>query len=201
VLRELDRWRFCLSRHLRFLGGFASQRTCDRRLALLIEAGYIDRRNVLYGLPRLYFLTKLGRTLINATEKTDKFRLEQIHHDIAVLDTAVYFLLKRGVALCGFVTKKELHQGDGYGPRRHRPDFTFQQAELRCAVEVELSTKTRQRLVTNLRAHFMDYDRQVWVVPQAQGGIARVLEENAEIYPNLEIIALEEVTGFIKSQL
>ena len=193
VLRELDRWRFCLSRHLRFLGGFASQRTCDRRLALLIEAGYIDRRYVLYGTPRLYFATHKGKALINASLKPDRFRVEQIIHDIAVLDTAIYFVLQKAVPLVDIITEKELHRQDGFGGRKHKPDFVFQQEGQRYAVEVELTPKSRQRFINNLRENFLAYDGQRWIVPTAQVRITQLVEENAAIYPNIEIITLEEI--------
>ena len=193
VLRELERWRFCLSRHLRFLGGFASQRTCDRRLALLIEAGYIDRHYVLYGTPRLYFATHKGKALINTSLKPDRFKVEQIIHDIAVLDTAIYFMLQKGVSLGDILTEKELHQQDGFGGRKHKPDFVFQQEGQRYAVEVELTPKSGQRLIKNLRENFLAYDGQRWIVPQAQVRITQLVEQQAAVYPNIETIMLEEI--------
>ena len=39
IMREIDRWRVCLGRHIRALAGFTGQRACDRRLRELIEAG------------------------------------------------------------------------------------------------------------------------------------------------------------------
>jgi DNA-binding HxlR family transcriptional regulator len=200
VLRELERWRFCLSRHLRFLGGFASQRTCDRRLALLIEAGYIDRRYVLYGVPRLYFATRQGKALIHVSLKPDQFRIEQITHDIAVLDTAIYFMLQKGMALGEVQTEKELHQQDGFGGRKHKPDFVYQQEGRRVAVEVELTPKSGRRLIANLRENFLAYDGQWWVIPGAQPKITQLVAQQAAIYPNLEILPLEEITQFMKSK-
>ena len=200
VLRELDRWRFCLSRHLRFLCEFSSQRTCDRRLRLLIDAGYIDRRHVLYGVPSLYFVTHKGKTLINATLKPDKFKVEQIVHDIAVLDTAIFFLMRQGVALSDIVTEKELHQQDGFGVRQHKPDFVFARDGQRFAVEIELTPKAKPRLVKNIQENFMTYDGQRWIVPAVQAKITQILEQNAEIYPGIEIVQLEEVTDFVKAQ-
>ena len=200
VLRELDRWRFCLSRHVRFLCEFSSQRTCDRRLRLLIDAGYIDRRHVLYGVPSLYFVTHKGRTLINVSLKADKFKVEQIVHDIAVLDTAIYFLLRQGVVLSDITTEKELHQQDGFGVRQHKPDFVFSQDSKRFAVEVELTPKAKPRLTKNLQENFMAYDGQRWIVPAAQAKITQLLEQNEVIYPGIEILQLEEVTDFVKAQ-
>jgi len=36
ILRELDRWRFCLGRHIKMLTGFEGVRACDRRLKKLV---------------------------------------------------------------------------------------------------------------------------------------------------------------------
>ena len=51
VFREVERWRFCLGRHVQFLAGFSSQRTCDRRLKMLIEENFLRKRQKA---PRLY---------------------------------------------------------------------------------------------------------------------------------------------------
>ena len=200
VLRELDRWRFCLSRHLRYLGGFPSQRTCDRRMALLIEAGYVERQHVLYGVPGLYFATHKGKTLIHASPKADKFRVERINHDIIVLDAAIFFMLQKNIAPGDILTEKELHQLDGFGTRKHKPDFVFQQEGKRVAVEVELTPKAKQRLTTILRENFIDYDGQIWIVPTGQMRITQLLEVNAAIYTDIEVIPLEEITDFIKGR-
>jgi DNA-binding Lrp family transcriptional regulator len=53
VMREIDRWRVCLGRHIRELAGFTGERACDRRLRKLIEAGYIERKHILYGVPAI----------------------------------------------------------------------------------------------------------------------------------------------------
>jgi DNA-binding HxlR family transcriptional regulator len=200
VLRELDRWRFCLSRHVRFLCGFSSQRVCDRRLHALIEAGFVDRRHVLYGVPSLYFVTHKGKTLIHVSLKPDKFKVEQIVHDIAVLDVAIYFLLRQSVTLSDITTEKELHQRDGFGTRQHKPDFVFMQGGQRFAVEVELTPKAKPRLVKNLQENFMSYDGQRWIIPAAQVKITQMVEQSAEIYQNIEILTLEEVTAFVKAR-
>ena len=39
IIKEIQHWRFLLSRQIKTLGGFNGQRACDRRLKKLIEAG------------------------------------------------------------------------------------------------------------------------------------------------------------------
>ena len=199
VLRELDRWRFALSRHLRYLGDFSGQRACDRRLKLLIDAGYINRKHVLYGVPGLCFVTHKGKILSGLSPKPDKFKVDQIVHDIAMLDTAVYFILKDGLSLCDIITEKQLHQQDGFGNRQHKPDFVFVKDGKTVCVEIELTPKAKARMEKNLQDNFMTYDRQIWVVPQTQIKILRTLEEQSNNYPNIEVLDLGAVQSFLKS--
>jgi hypothetical protein len=65
----------------------------------LIENGYIDRKHILYGVPSLYTTTHKGRQLIGISGKSDKIKVEQITHDIAVVDTVIYFHFDYGVKL------------------------------------------------------------------------------------------------------
>jgi DNA-binding HxlR family transcriptional regulator len=197
VLRELGRWRFALSRQIRLLCGFSSQRTCDRRLKLLIEADYINRKHVLYGIPSLYFTTHKGKALVHASLKPDKIKVDQVLHDIAVVDTAI-FLLKHQVSLSAITTEKELHQQDGFGVRKHRPDFLFVLKRKTYCAEVEMALKAREHLLKNIKDNFMAYDYQLWIVPNAQIKITKILEEQHANYPNIHIMSLEEVVGYVK---
>lgn len=100
VLNEIDRWRVITGRQIAKMAGFPSQRTGDRRLKKLLVAGYIDRKKILYGLPYLYFLTKRGKVLINAPLYKEKIRIEQIYHDLAVVDTTIYLHNKLNIPYC-----------------------------------------------------------------------------------------------------
>jgi len=198
ILRELDRWRFCLSRQLRYLGGFGSQSACDRRLRLLRKAGLIDRKRIIYGVPSEYFLTYKGKALLGQSKRLDKIKLDQITHDIAVLDTVIYFMLKEGVPLSDMQSEKQLHGLDGFGSRRHRPDFVFNRSDKIYCVEVELSPKSKERFEQNMKDNFDSYEVQNWVVPRSQIKIREMLQQNATTYPNIEIIELEEVEAYVR---
>jgi len=198
IMREIDRWRFCLSRHIRFLGGFSGQRATDRRLKLLIESGYINRKKIIYGVPYLYYVTYKGKVLNHFPTKQDKIRLEQINHDIAVLDTAIYFLLKENIPLIDITTEKELHSLDGFSIRKHRPDFIFTRDNKKYCVEVELNRKSKERFEKNLQDNFIAYDYQKWVVPHTQIKIIQFLKDNENKYPIINILHLEEVTNFVR---
>ena len=105
ILREVERWRVCGSRHIRFLAGFSGQRATDRRLKLLIEAEYLERRKYLYGVPSIYFVTSKGKKLIQSNARPEKVKVEQIVHDMTVLDSAIYFMQKENLSLQDIMTE------------------------------------------------------------------------------------------------
>lgn len=197
-MREIDRWRICQARHLKSLADFSSQRTCDRRLKKLLECGYLTRKKILYGVPYLYFLEPKSRLLINVSSRPDKVRVEQIKHDIDVLDTALYFHYKYQIPFSDMTTEKQLHSQDGFSNRKHRPDFIFIWKASNVCVEVELSLKARSRLESNISDNFTNYDHQQWIVSDDTPKIRRILEASKDLYPNIRIISLEEVKAYVK---
>lgn len=197
ILREIDRWRACGSRHIRFLAGFSGQRATDRRLKILTEAKYIERRKFLYGVPYIYFLTAKGKSLIHVGTGKEKIKIEQITHDRTVLDTAIYFMNKEGLTLQDITTEKQLHQLDGFGVRKHRPDFIFTKDELTYCVEVELTLKAKNRLLNIIKDNFMEYDVQIWIVPDSQKAILQVLKESKKLYDNIQARSLQKINDHI----
>ncbi len=193
IFREIDKWRVITGKHICVLCGFAGQRACDRRLRKLIEIGLITRKKYLYGMPGLYFLTPSSRKLIHSPDKSEAVRVEQIAHDITVLDTAIYFNHKYGVSFSAMVTEKQLHKQDGFGVRYHRPDFVFTKGQKTYCVEVELNLKSHDRFLKNIISNFTEYDGQFWIVPDRQGKIADFLTKQRVNYPNIRIIELQEV--------
>lgn len=196
-MREIERWRVCQARHIKFLAAFSSQRTCDRRLKKLLACEYINRQKILYGVPYLYFLEAKGKLLINASTRPDKIRVEQIKHDIDVLDTAIYFHHKYGIEFSDMTTEKQLHSQDGFSNRKHRPDFAFKYDNSVICVEVELSLKARQRLENNISDNFTNYDYQLWIVSDDTPKISRIINESKLLYPDIKIIPLKEVKAYV----
>lgn len=199
ILREVDRWRACGSKHVRFLANFSGQRATDRRLKILIDAGYMERKKYLYGVPCIYFLTAKGKSLIQAVKRQEKVKIEQIIHDRTVLDTAIYFLKNEGLSLYDITTEKQLHQLDGFGTRKHRPDFLFTKNEQTYCVEVELTKKAKNRFLDIIKDHFMEYDTQIWVVPDSQISILQMLKNCQKYYTNIQVQSLNEITEYMKS--
>lgn len=193
VFQEVSRWRVVTGKQISILAGFSSPRTCDRRLKKLIENGYITRQKIIYGIPSIYSLTHQAKTLIEAPVRVEKIRLEQISHDITVLNVAIYFHKVKQIPFADIKTEKQLHSTDGFSNRKHRPDFIFYKDKQTMCVEVELSLKNKERLEKNMKQDFMNYDFTFWVVTDRENKIAQIIEQNRTIYPTIEILELREI--------
>jgi len=195
IMKEIDRWRVCQGKHIRELAGFDGQRACDRRLRKLIDAGYVRREKILYGVAGIYRVTaKASRVVAGGLPSVNhKIRVEQITHDIAVLDTAIFWNKKHDVEFREMQTEIELHRLSGFGKRKHRPDFIYTKDGKTVCVEVELALKARDRFETNILSNFQNYDTQIWVVPSLNTKIAKILEQNKTACPNIEILELSEI--------
>lgn len=197
IMNEIERFRYCLGRHIKELCGFEGQRACDRRMKILGDAGYITRKKVLYGYPGLYTVTHKGKVLIGANKRQGKIRLEQIYHDVAVLDTAC-FLIKKAIATSSQITTdKELHSIDGFGMRSHKPDFIFTANGKLTAVEVEMTRKNQDRFSKNVKENYLTYDSQVWVVPKRETAIIKLLSNWKLQYSNITILEYEVIKDSI----
>ena len=193
IIREIDRWRVCQGRHIRELAGFSGQKACDRRLRKLIEAGYIRREKILYGVAGLYSNTAKAGRIVGGLNVNRKIRVEQIVHDIAVLDTAIFFKQKYGVAFDKIQSEIQLHRLDGFSVRKHRPDFIFKKDGKTISVEMELSLKSKERFESHIENNFKAYDMQIWIVPSLDSKIAKILEKNKAVYPNIRLLELGEI--------
>ena len=193
VMYEIGRWKFMLGRHIMGLCGFPSASSCDKRLKILIEAGYINRKKYLYGIPSLYTLTHKGKMLVGYNKKIDNIRIDKINHDIHVLDTAVWFVKFLNISTEHIITERQLHSADGFGVSKHYPDFVLDEDNKKHAVEIETSLKEKRRFESNIKANYLNYDGQIWVVPKTQKKIIEILNANTSSYSNIRIYYLEEL--------
>ena len=193
ILKEIDRWRVITGKHIGSMTGFTGLRACDRRLHKLFIAGFIQKKKIFYGMPAIYSLTAKGKHLIGIPNKKEQIRVEQIAHDMAVADTAIYFNRKYEISFSDMITEKQLHRQDGFGIRRHCSDFVFSKNGKLVCVEVELSLKSKERFSNNIIANFTNYDEQFWIVSDFNSKIALFLLDMDKNYPNIKIIELSEV--------
>jgi len=192
ILKLVYRMGFCIGRHIDSLFfRSSSSRACDRRLKTLVSAGYLSRRKYLYGVPYLYTLTHKGRILIGANKRENKIRLEQIMHDIKAIDVLIYFRAKYNLLLSDFESERELHIKDGFGGRKHHPDFVFVKNGKTYAVEIELTLKSKTRLEKNIRDNYIKYDGQIWLSGNKK--IHTLISRIADDYAGIEVISLDRL--------
>ena len=197
IIKEIQRWRFLLSRQIKVLGGFNGQRACDRRLKKLIEAGYIERKYIIHGIPRLYFITQKAVKLLDLEYRTANIRIEQIAHDIAVIDTAIYLITKENVDRASIITECDLKHKAGFGKcNKHFPDFTYTKDGHSCCVEIELSAKKLSTLERNIKSNYVAYDLQRWYVDNTKVQ-ANITAVGAKY--DVEILSLEGVIEFVRN--
>ena len=192
MLKLVYRFKFCLGRHVKVLCDFTGARATDRRLKALVEAGYLNRKKYLYGVPYLYTLTHKGRILIGANKRENKIRLEQIAHDISVLDAFIFLKEIYQLKLSDIESERELHIKDGFGTRKHQPDFIFVHEGKTCAVEVELSPKSKANFEKNVQDNYLAYDKQIWITDDKK--VLAMLQSLFLSYTNIEILSLEDIS-------
>lgn len=198
IIKEIQRWRFLLSRQLKILGGFSGQRACDRRLKKLIEAGYIERKHFIYGVPRLYFVTKKAVKLLDLEYCTQNVRIEQIMHDIAVIDTAIYLINNKGIDNASIITEREMKHKAGFGNPKHFPDFIYTKDNNTFCVEIELSAKKPTTLERNIKNNYKGFDFQLWFIPTDRQKVVDNVKAIGEKY-GVKIEPLEKVVEYVRS--
>lgn len=198
ILYTVARFRFALGRHIRILCNFTGERACDRRLKLLIDNEYLSRQRMIYGIAGIYTVTGKAKKEFDLPLSAGSPRLDQIQHDISVIETAIYIIHVEKIGLSDIKTEKELRHEQGFSSRGHEPDLVYTKDGEKVCVEVELSLKAKDRLKKNINSNFLAYDIQKWVVPKEKTKIRDILSEAYNKYPNIEVIDLESITEFVK---
>ncbi len=196
VLESLGKWRFLLSNQIEFLCDFPSSRTMYRRLRLLIFNKYIEKSNVLYGVPSLYTLSHKGLILLGLNKRKDKIRIDTIKHNIYVIDTLIYLIKAKVIDknnMNSVISEKELYRDKGFANRTHQPDFVFKKGDTSYCVEVELSVKAIDVLEKNIKNNFLTYDFQIWVVEKRNNKVERNIKSLMQKYTDIHILYLDEL--------
>ena len=200
IIKEVSRWRVMLGRQLKILGGFTGTRATDIRLKKLIDNCYLERKKYIYGIAGIYKITPLSKRLFNLDSYINKVRIEQLEHDIAVVDTYLYFKEKLGIISSDVKSEKELRSEQGFTTRGHVPDFVINHQGKKYAVEVELTLKSKERFHKNVKDNYINYDRQIWIVEKEELRIIKLLEYFQSSYNNIEIIFLESLKNLKEEQ-
>ena len=199
IIKEISRWRGCLSRHVQIIGGFTGLRATDRRLKKLVDEQLLTRKKYVYGLAGIYQITPKAQKLLGIDGYIGTIRLDQAFHDMAVIDTYLYFLNKANLQKDDFISEKEIRHELGFNSRSHLPDFIFKWNNEVYCVEVELSQKAKERLEKNVADNYSNYKLQYWIVPSDNKRVLDWLNEFNDKYPNIKIIDMGVIDDFRSS--
>ena len=194
IVNTVAKFKIIQGRQIKALCGFAGTRACDRRLKALTDNGFLNRQRVIYGVAGLYTITPKAVKEFGIELPISVIRLDQVRHDIAVVDTVTYYT-QNGISLNDITTEKELRHKQGFGNREHMPDFVFPLDGKSVCVEVELSLKAKDRLVKNLKANYLKYDTQIWVIPEEGKKIREIVSSSVNQFPNIEMLSLSQILG------
>ena len=193
IIREVSRWRGCLGKQIKEIGGFNGIRATDRRLKKLVDEGFLTRKKYVYGLSGIYQVTKKAKRHFGLDTYLGTIRLDQAMHDMTVVDVYLFVKEKLKLSTTAFTTEKEIRHNQGFTTRNHVPDFLYEyKGQINC-VEVELNQKSKERLENNIANNYVKYSRQIWVVPKSNKRVLVWLDEFSKKYPNIKIVDLEVI--------
>ena len=202
ILKEVGRWRVTLARHIKALVNFDGDRCCYRRLKILVDNGYLKREKILYGEPYIYSLTHKSRKLLNQNKRKNKIRLDSYRHDVAVLDTVLNLIEKYNCSIDNFISEQEMHRFDGFGNRRHYPDFVLvDSGGKKIAGEIELSLKAFNRLEQNIKDNYLTYDGQLWFTLKSESKIIKNITKLQERYDGIQLNFLDNLNEIDEQQV
>lgn len=181
-----------LGRQIKMIGEFSGTRATDKRLKKLVDNGYLERKKYVYGIAGIYQITPFAGRIFNLGN-INKVRLEQLEHDIAVVDTYLYFKERFGLKSSDVESEKEQRSKQGFITRGHVPDFIINYQDKKYAVEVELSLKSKDRFHNNVKNNYINFDKQIWIVEKEAKRIIKMLKDFQKSYDNIEILHLEVV--------
>lgn len=191
ILKNVSKYKFLLGRQIQTIGNFTSERACNKRLKKLIDNGFLQRKRVLYGLPALYYLTIKAKIVPEVRYYKYSLNPAEINHDIAVVDTMIYFCRHLGLAPSDFISESQLHSLDGFSNKKHRPDLVFTKEDKKCCIEVEFSEKAKARFKNNISDNFHNFDVQYWVVPKEAHKVKEMIK--IENFPTSHILEWEVI--------
>lgn len=191
VLWELERWRVMRAKEIKVLGGFNGDRVMYRRLRLLIDYGYLERKRYIYGMAGIYTITNKGRKELQLPLKNQKVSIALIEHDLAVVDSYIYFKKRFSLDRKQVTSEKELRED--FKPGTHYPDFVFAIDDKTYCVEVEFTLKNKTRLENNIKSNYLKYDTQYWIIKKDSVRLMKLLQVFEETYPNIEILYWEDI--------
>lgn len=164
------------------------------RIKKLVEGGYLVRERVLHGQARLHKVTKKGMLAsADALAPMQYITLGTFRHDFMLVDLALSLETETGGT---FVPDRRIRHDEGLsgkGQSGHVADgYLYIGDEKPIAVELELSVKSRARIVDIINTYGGNLDvKEVWYFADHKS-VVQALEKAARGYPFIKIRGLPE---------
>lgn len=161
ILSWINGFGFVLSKEIQSKF-FGNQQATSRRLVLLREAGFLEKKYVFIGEAPIYLCTKMGLNLIgDDLPLVQNLGLGTFKHDILLSKLSIDLEKKLDAK---FIPERRLRQNpESYNVRNHIPDGLLITKEKTVSVELELSRKNKQRINRIMRDHSMNIEiNEVW---------------------------------------
>lgn len=174
ILILINRFGFLCARHV--IKHFnLNERVAYRRLERMVGKGYLHRRRVLPGRPRVLLLTQKAVESVGTNHSRAEIRLATHEHDLLVADAALALAAKHNWE---FETEREIRASKGARfARGHTPDaILLTKNGTKIALEVETSYKSVQRLEKIIRHYRRSEVQRVLFVCRADRQADRIRE-------------------------
>jgi len=162
----------------------------QRRMKKLVDAGYLQRKRLLHGDKRVHWVTKKALAASGDNlAPPQTIGLGSYRHDLVLVDVAQTVVDQTGG---DFVPERRLRQHAGFkgvGVSGHLPDGLLRlPGQKPIAVELEMSTKGRQRLKRIVSGYAANMGlEQVWYFVTAND-VRHVVEEAAKAHDFIKVL-------------
>lgn len=190
ILKEVERWRFCLSRQIFEFTTFNSKSAFYRRLKLLVDHGYLTKKRYLYGVPSIYTVTPLSYKALALPSKNNRVSVGTLEHELAVIDCYLSFKKKYQLESNDFKSERELRKE--FTSSKHYPDIVFNNDDNSYCIEVEFSLKSSDSLERNIKENYLNYEKQFWIIKKEHHRLNKLLNKFKQECPNIVIILWED---------
>lgn len=190
ILQFINAFGFCEMPHLKRRFGLHAARPYQitdklRKMGLLTHEYILAKR------PGIFRVTKKGATL-TTLPALKKVQLDYYRHHLTILN--VYFHLMHHYPEAKWITERQLihvKNKKGIGQSGHLPDGILKFSEdKQMAIEVELTTKGKDRLDAILETYLIESDfKEVWYYVTAE--VLPSITELASEYPFVRIYNVE----------
>jgi hypothetical protein len=183
------KFRVLTEEQIQVLCNFSTIKTTSRRMRILEKRGYVKREKVLPNIPMCYTATQKTAEYLGLHMKPYKIALATILHEIAIVDIAIYILLRRKIEISQVMTDKEQFYYAFYNNKeiqqipkknKHRPDLLI--LDEKVLIEYERTLKTKSRYLKNAIENCASYKgyKHFWIIEESIKTMKKPLEQELE---------------------